>query len=163
MSVTQRFGSVLLLSGLLGGCNSPDGPELAVPKTDVEKPATATAKLETARVESKQAVAAVREYGHAEKAEFVAGLRKELAETQAELDALAAQAEKVDEARKAEARATLEAARLKWRNAVKAAEDAERATESDWDEVKTSARNAYGDFKASVTSTRQWMSEKIAP
>ena len=105
----------------------------------------------------------MREYAYAEKAEFVAKMKKELVSTQEELDRLGAKVDGASGAAKADAKVKLAAVREKWAQAKKQLDGAETATESNWDDVKNGFKQSYADLKDSFNKTRQWLSDKIAP
>jgi hypothetical protein len=42
-------------------------------------------------------------------------------------------------------------------------DQAENATESTWVDVKTGFKESYAGLKDSIATTRQWLSDKIAP
>jgi hypothetical protein len=119
--------------------------------------------LEKAKAETKEAAQAMRDYAYAEKTEFVDRMGKELVSIQEELDRLGTKVDKASGAAKADAKVKLQTARDKWAQAKKQLDQAETATESSWDDVKTGFKQSYGDLKDSFDKTRQWLSDKIAP
>jgi hypothetical protein len=141
------------------GCTSKDGRSAAAPKQQ----GSAAVQLDKAKAETKQAAQAMRDYAYAEKAEFVDRMKKELVSIQEELDRLGAKVEKASGAAKDDAKVKLQAARDKWAQAKKQLDQAETATESSWDDVKTGFKQSYADLQDSFTKTRQWLSDKIAP
>lgn len=157
MKTARLLAGGVLALGLVPGCASTDRESPGDSKT------TAAARLETARVETQEAKRAVQDYALTQKAEFVAEMKKSLAETQAELDRVSRTVENIEAAKKEEAQKALDAAREKWDRAKKELDTAENATEANWDEVKRGVRRSYAEFKDSVADTRLWMSEKIAP
>ena len=159
MRHTILVAMVLSVAALAVGCTSKDGKSAVAPKQGE----TAAVHLDKAKAETKEAAQAMREYAYAEKAEFVAKMKKELVSTQEELDRLGAKVDGASGAAKADAKVKLEAVREKWAQAKKQLDRAETATASDWDNVKTGFKQAYADLKDSFDNTRQWLSDKIAP
>jgi phage host-nuclease inhibitor protein Gam len=111
----------------------------------------------------KEAAQSMQDYTYAQKAEFVAKMKKDLAEIQEELDRLSAKVDRSSGAVKADAATQLEAVREKWAQAKKQLDQAGSATESSWDDVKGGFKNIYGELKDSFDKTRQWISDKIEP
>jgi hypothetical protein len=155
-AVILVVGLVLFFTGHIG-CSSSDAKATA----EWEKGATAAVKLEKAEVETKEAAKASQDYAYARKAEFVAKMKKDLADIQAEIDRLSARVDKSSGAAKADAKTRLEAVRQSWAQARKRLDEAEGATESTWDDVKGGVRKSYGEVKDSFEKTRDWMSGKI--
>jgi hypothetical protein len=114
-------------------------------------------------VKAQEAKKAVKDYAYAQKAEFVAEMKKDLAKTEQELDQLSAKVEKSTGAAKADAKLKLDALREKHAQAKQRIDEAEGATEDTWDEVKASSRQSYEDMKKSFDETRQWVSDEIEP
>jgi hypothetical protein len=144
----------LVATGLTVGCAS---------RTAEAPGETAAAKRDKVRTETKEAAQATQDYLYTQKAEFVAKMKKELMETQHELDQLTAKVETLNGTAKAEAKTQLEALAKKWAQAEKLLKQAESATEPTWNDVKAGVKQSYGDLRESFDSTRQWLSEKIAP
>jgi hypothetical protein len=144
-----------LFAGLVGGCTSTDGRN--------EGGSAAAAQSDKAKMETKEAAQAMQNYAYAEKAEFVNKMKKELAAIQEELDRLTAKVDRSSGTAKADAKTKLEAVREKWAQAKKQLDQAENATESNWDDVKGGFKKSYGEMKDSFEKTRQWLSDKIAP
>lgn len=103
------------------------------------------------------------DYAYAQKAKFVEDMKKELAGIQKDLDQLSAKVDSSDSSVKVDAKAKLEAARLKWVQAKTRLDQAEGATESTWSDVKNGFKRAYDELMNSFEQTRQWLSNKIAP
>ncbi len=141
------------------GCNSRDSKSAAALKPQ----GSAAVHLEKAKAETREVAQAMRDYAYAEKAEFVDRMGKELVNIQEELDRLGTKVDKASGAAKADARVELRTARGKWAQAKKQLDQAEIATESSWDDVKTGFKQSYADLKDSFEKTRQWLSDKIAP
>ena len=82
---------------------------------------------------------------------------------QEELDRLGTKVDKASGAAKADAKVKLQTARDKWAQAKKQLDQAETATASNWDDVKTGFKQSYTDLQDSFAKTRQWLSDKVAP
>jgi hypothetical protein len=121
------------------------------------------AAKDEAAAETMEAARAVADYAYAQKAEFIAGMKEELAAIERELDVLAAKAERSSGEAKARAERELATVREKWAKTDEKLQAAERASESEWDGVKGDFRQAYRDMKGSLDQTRQWLSDEIAP
>jgi Skp family chaperone for outer membrane proteins len=123
----------------------------------------AAAQRDKATAQTKQAAKAARDYAFAQRAEFAADMKKDLVEIQAELDRLSAKVGKLNGTAKTDAKTRLDTLHDRWAQAKKQLDRAEDTTESAWDEVKDSFNKAHGELKESFDSTRQWLSDKIAP
>lgn len=141
------------------GCRSRDGKSAVAPKQGE----SAAAHLDKAKAETKEAAQAMQDYAYAQKAEFVAKMKRELASIQEELDRLGAKVDRASGTAKADAKVRLEAVREKWAQTKKQLDRAESTTESTWDDVKNGFKQSYTDLKDSFDKTRQWLSDKIAP
>jgi hypothetical protein len=151
---------ITVLAALAARCTSTEGASSAgaTQKTD-----TSAAQLDKAKAEAKATVQTLEDYAYGQKAEFVARMRRELAEIQADLDRLATKVEHGSGEAKADAKAKLAAVHEKWVQAKKQLDLAESATESSWEDVKGSFKKSLDDLKDSIDKTRQWLSDKIAP
>ena len=143
----------------VAGCKPPDTK--AAPVLDQQK--AATIQLEKAKVETKQAAEAIADYTYAQKDQFIATMKKELENTQAELARLTTQVENGTQTLKADATIRLDLARAKWMRARDELKQADNATNSTWEQIKGGFKSAYGEMHDNVAQTRQWLSEKIAP
>jgi outer membrane PBP1 activator LpoA protein len=150
--------SFLLVAALAVGCTPTDEKSAVGPEEG--KPA---AQFDKAKTEMKEAAQSMQDYTYAQKAEFVAKMKKELAEIQEELDRLSAKVDRSSGAVKAEAATQLEAVREKWAQAKRQLDRAGSATESTWDDVKGGFETIYGELEDSFDKTRQWVSDKIEP
>lgn len=113
--------------------------------------------------DAKDAAQDMKDYSYAQKAEFTAKMKLQLAEIKGDLDALEAKIEKSSEAVKLEAKPQIKALREQEALLNKQLDAVENATESTWEEVKKGSRNAYESFKEGFQKSRQWVSDKIAP
>jgi hypothetical protein len=151
--------ALLSLAALAVSCTSKGKESAAEP----QQGETAAAYLDKAKVESKEAARAMQDYSYAQRDEFVAQMRKELADIQVELDRLSAMVDGASGVAKTDAKAKLEAAREEWVQAKTQLDRAESANESTWDSAKGTFRKSYGDLKDSVEDARRWLSDKIKP
>jgi predicted nucleic acid-binding protein len=159
MRHTNLVLTTLLAAGIAVGCASTDATSGGGPSPR----GSAAAQVEKAKTETKKAAQAMEHYVYAQKAEFVDLMKKDLAGIQEELDRLAAKVDGSSGAAKADAQTKLQALREKWFQTKQQLEQAESATESTWDDVMASFKTSYGELKASFDSTRQWLSDEIAP
>jgi cytochrome c556 len=136
---------------------------LAAITTGCDRPATTSQQLDQLQEKTAEAARDMKDYTYAQKAEFTAQMRRELAEINRNLDQLAARIEKSSDAAKAEAQPKLQVLRDQAAGLNKQLVEAENATESTWDSVKAGSRKAYEELKDGFNQARQWVSEKIAP
>jgi uncharacterized protein involved in exopolysaccharide biosynthesis len=136
---------------------------LAAITTGCDRPATTSQQLDQLQEKTTEAARDMKDYTYAQKAEFTAQMRRELAEINRDLDQLAAKIEKSSDAAKAEAQPKLQVLRDQAAGLNKQLVEAENATESTWDSVKAGSRKAYEELKDGFNQARQWVSEKIAP
>ena len=148
MKHTSLFFTVLSAVALITGCNKAETTSQRIDK--VEEKTAATARD-------------MKDYTFAQKAEFTAAMRSQLAEINKELDLLGAKIAKSSDAAKAAAEPKLQALREKAAQLGKRLDEAGTATESTWDSVKTASKQTYSDLKDGFNQSRQWLSEKIAP
>lgn len=129
------------------------------------KPETTSQQLDKVQADTKQAAQELKEqdYTYAQKAEFTAKMKAQLAEINKDLDQLAAKVANASDAAKAEAQPKLQALREKADQLGKQLDEVGNATESTWDSVKAGAKKAYGELKDGFNQARQWVSDKIAP
>jgi ABC-type transporter Mla subunit MlaD len=133
------------------------------PSSGAPQDSASAFQLGKAKAASLEATQAMGDYAYARKAEFVADMNKELGEVQDNLNLLAAKADRASGAAKADAKDQLAAVRAKWTKTKQQLDQAENATESTWNDVKSGFKESYAGLKDSVDTTRQWLSEKIAP
>jgi hypothetical protein len=153
------MSAFLTAAAVAGGCTAKDGKS----GVTTNPGGGAEASLDKVKVETKEAAQAMRDYAYAEKAEFVGKMKKEMIATQEELDRLGAKVDTAGDSVKADAKVKLAAVRAKWVQAKAQLERAESSNESTWDDVKFGFKQSYVDLKDSFNSTRQWLSDKIAP
>jgi uncharacterized protein involved in exopolysaccharide biosynthesis len=130
-----------------------------------DKPQTTSQQLDQLQQNTAAAAQDLQEkdYTYAQRAEFTATMKAQLAEINRDLDLLAAKIEKSSAAAKAEAQPKLQALRDNAAQLEKQLAEAGKATESTWDSVKASTKEAYADLKDGFNQARQWVGEKIAP
>jgi len=120
-------------------------------------------QIEKVAQETKEAAEEMKDYTYAQKAEFLENMRNQLAGINRDLDQLAVKVENSSDAAKAEARPKLEALREQTARLTRQLDDAQNATESTWDDVKSGFKKGYSELKDGFNQTRQWVSDKIAP
>lgn len=128
-----------------------------------EKPKTATQDIAKVQAKTAEAVADMKDYTFAQKAEFTASMQRQLAEINRDLDALDAKVANATLPVKAEAKPKIEALRLQAAALAKQLDLVKDSNESTWDSVKAGTKKAFEDLKDGFNSARQWVSEKIAP
>ena len=128
-----------------------------------EKQQTTSQKLETVKIETKQAAQDMKDYTFAQKAEFVEKMQGQLEALNKDLDQLAAKIDSSSDAVKAEAKPKLQALRDQAARLNKQLDEAKNATESTWDSIKSGFSKGYEATKDGFNSARQWVSDKIAP
>lgn len=126
---------------------------------------TTAQKLDQLQAETKAAGQDLQEqdYSYAQKAEFTAKLKSQLAGINQELDQLAAKIAGASPAAKAEAEPKLQALRQQAAKLNTQLDETQNATESTWETMKTTSKKAYDELKDGFTQARQWVSEKVAP
>jgi archaellum component FlaC len=98
-----------------------------------------------------------------EKSAFVEKVEKELADAKVELDQLAAKAETMSDDAKEETQLKLAAAREKWQQTKEQLGQGKNATNDTWGDVKDGIEKSSREMNNSLTSAREWLSDKIAP
>jgi len=127
------------------------------------KEGTTAQQLDQLQAKTAAATQDLQDYTFAQKDEYTAQMRSQLAAISQELDQLAAKIEMSSDAAKAEAKPKLQALRAKADQLKKQLVEAGNATATTWDSVKAGSKQAYGELKEGFTQARQWVSEKIAP
>lgn len=148
MNIKAWLITLLSIAAFVPGCN---------------KEQTTSQQIETLKTETKEAAQDMKDYTFAEKAEFTARMKAQLAEINKDLDALSAKIEKANATAKAEATPKLKALREQEAQLNKQLEDLQNATESTWESVKSGTKKAYEALKEGFQQSRQWVSDKIAP
>ena len=133
------------------------------PTNGTQQDSAAALQLGKAKAATVEAAQAMADYTYARKAEFVAKMNKNLGVLQDDLNLLAAKVDDSGGAVKADAKAKLEVVREKWAKTKQQLDQAENATESTWNDVKSGFGESYAALKDSFDTTRQWLSQKIAP
>ena len=128
-----------------------------------DKEPTTSQQIDKVKTETKEAAQDMKDYTFAQKAEFTAQMKGQLAAINKDLDQLEAKIEKSSDAVKAEAKPKLQVLRDQASQLNKQLEDAGNATESTWDSVKSGTRKTYDALKDGFQQSRQWVSDKIAP
>jgi outer membrane murein-binding lipoprotein Lpp len=138
----------LSAAALMAGCN---------------KEKTTSQQIEKVTTETQQAAQDMKDYTFAQKADFVKDMQAQLDKLNQDLDQLSAKIESSSDAVKAEARPKLQALRDQATQLNQQLADAQNATESTWDSVKSGFQKAYAATADGFQSARQWVSDKIAP
>jgi len=134
------------------------------PSYDVSNNAGTNApQFEQVKKETKEAAQTAKDYAFAQKDEFVAKMKADLADLNRQMDALGDKIEKSTGPARDEAKAKLQALRDQSSDMNKKLEDVKSATESTWDDVKAGFRKGYNDMKDSFKQARQWVADKISP
>ena len=128
-----------------------------------EKQQTTSQQIEKVKTETKQTAQDMKDYTFAQKAEFVKTMQGQLDALNKDLDQLSAKIDSSSDAVKAEAKPKLQALRDQVAQLNKQLADAQNATESTWDSVKSGFSKAYDATKDGFNQARQWVSDKIAP
>jgi capsule polysaccharide export protein KpsE/RkpR len=150
----------LLAAALAAGCTE-EANAAITPPTPVA--IAAAARLDDVKAETKEAARAIDEYVFAKKVEFVSNMKNELTAIQVKMDQLALETDRTSGEIKDDAKARLETLRAKWSDTKARLELAERANESDWEDMKAGFRQSQADLAASFDTMRQWLSDKIEP
>ena len=145
------------LALLTVGCTSTDEASRS------QQGETAAADLDQVNAESREAARAMQDYSLAQRDEFVATMRADLAGIEEELDRLSAKVDGASDVAKTDAEAKLESVREKWAQTKSQLDEAESATEATWDSARNSFGESYDDLMDSFDESRQWASDKIEP
>ncbi|HWN95391.1 MAG TPA: hypothetical protein VNT99_10195 [Methylomirabilota bacterium] len=120
-------------------------------------------KTKDAAQANKNLTQAKKDYAYAQKAEFVAEKQTQLAEIDRDLLVLSNKVETANDATKADAKPRLQILRDQSARLNKQLDEANSATESTWESVKSGSSKAYDDLKDGIVNARQWASDKLAP
>jgi len=145
------------LALLTVGCTSTDEASRS------QQSETAAADLDQVNAESREAARAMQDYSLAQRDEFVARMREDLAGIEEELDRLSTKVDEAGAGAKTDAQAKLESVREKWARTKNQLDQVESAAEATWDSAKSSFRESYDDLQDSFDESRQWVSDKIEP
>ncbi len=118
---------------------------------------------EKVKEETKAAADSAKDYAFTQKTEFIAKMKRELAEINIQIDKLSEKAGKAGEAGRDEAKSKLQALRDQAAKLNKQLDEANNVAESKWNDFKTGFNKSYSDMKDTFKQSRQWLSEKIAP
>jgi len=122
-----------------------------------------SAQRDNMKEETREAIVATKEYAYAQKAEYAAKIRAEMADLNKELAQLSTKIEGSSASAKAEAQIKLQALREKMARLNEKLDGVQGATESTWEEVKAGVKTGYDEVKDSFKQAREWFSDKIAP
>jgi hypothetical protein len=140
--------TIFATAALAAGCN---------------KDQTTEQQLNKVQADAQQTAEDMKDYTFAEKADFVTAMQAQLTKMDSDLDALSAKIASSSDAVQAEAKPKLQALRDQSAQLKQQLADAQNATESTWDSVKTGTKKAYASMAQGFTNARQWVSDKIAP
>ena len=132
------------------------------PSTD-DSTKTAADQLDKVKTETKEAAKSMKNYAYAEKAEFIAAMKAQLAKINKDMDELDARMEKASDAVKADAKPKIQALRDEASELGRKLDEAGNATESTWDAIKQGTQNTWDALEKDFQKSRQWLSDKIAP
>jgi chromosome segregation ATPase len=124
---------------------------------------TAAQQIDKVQTETKQAAQDMKDYTFAQKAQFVKAMQDQMTALDQDLDKLTAKIDGSSDEIKAEAKPKLQTLRDQAASLNQQLADAQNATESTWDSVKTGSQKAYAALQNSFMESRQWLSDKIAP
>jgi len=124
---------------------------------------TTSAQFDKVKKETKEAAQDMQDYAYAQKTEFVEKMQVQLTGINRDLDQLAAKIDKANDAAKAEAKPKLQALRDQAAKLNTQLDQAKKAAESTWDEVKAGFKKGYSELKDGFNQARQWVSDTIAP
>ncbi len=137
------------LTFLITGCDRPNNNTTQAPaRVEVQPPATSPA---------------IQDYTYAQKAEFTAAMRTQLADINRDMDQLESKIENSNDTVKAEAKTRLQSLRSKATQLERNLDGVQETTESTWDSFKAGSKTAYVEVVEGLTQARQWVSDKIAP
>jgi phage host-nuclease inhibitor protein Gam len=124
---------------------------------------SASDQIDQLQADTRETAREVQDYSYEQKDEFTEAMRNQLAEINREIEQLAAKIESSSDAVKAEASPKLEALREQSAALGRQIDKAGDATESTWESVKSGTSKAYDSLKDGFQTSRQWVSDKIAP
>ena len=159
MENTVRIMTFLLVGAFTVGCKAETNASPSKSKLDEN----VSEQRENAKQATRKAAQAMEKYGYARKEQFVHSMKKELADVEKDIDRLTAKVDSSTGAVKAEAKDKLEAVRLKWNKAREQLDEAESATEDNWDNFEGEFRKANGELKSKLDDVRVWLAKKIMP
>jgi uncharacterized membrane-anchored protein YhcB (DUF1043 family) len=155
---TNRVITFLLVVGLAIGYTTTEG-QATEPKHRKES----TAQRGKAKPEKKDKAQTKQDLAMAQNAEMVDRMKSELYEIQQDLNRLSATVDRSSGVAKTNAKAKPEVVPDKRAKAKPQLDQAESATESTWDDVKSGFKKSYGELRDSIEKARQWLSDKVEP
>jgi hypothetical protein len=152
--------AAVLLFSSIAGCDFFSGKSNAEKSLDKLQ-----AKLVEAKEEKKEAAKekAQSDYTYAQKMLFVNAMKKELSDTQEEMEQLSEKVARSNSSAKLNAQKRIDTLREELELTKIKIEEAQNVDESGWEDVKTGFRKAKENLKKSFENTRQWLSDKIEP
>lgn len=158
MRQTNRLITFLLVAGLAIGYPTTDG-QAAGPKHRKE----AAAQRGKVKSEAMKKGQTEQDLAFAHNAEMADQVKGELYEIQKDLNRLSATVDRSSGAAKTNAKAKPAGVPDKRAQPKPQLDQAESATGSTWEDVKTGFKKSYGELRGSVEKARQWLSDKIEP
>jgi hypothetical protein len=128
-----------------------------------ERKETNSPELVKLQKEVKEAVQATKDYTAQQKANFVNKSKTDLAEIEAELNALTAEIKSARKDAQDEANARLQRMRDKASELDRQRESLKKSGEPAWNDLKGSFTKSTDDLKNSIKDARRWLADKIAP
>jgi predicted nucleic acid-binding Zn-ribbon protein len=120
-------------------------------------------QLDDVRTESKADAQDMKDYAYTQRSDFVAKMQSQLDALNADLDRLSLSIENSSAEVKEDAKPKLRALRNQAARLHKQLDEAEKATETTWDNSQAGSEKTFASLKADFQQTRQWASDKIAP
>jgi hypothetical protein len=122
---------------------------------------TVTKQMDKAQAATKEATEQIKDYTFAQKSEFVAQMKVQIAELNKSLDELSTKIAGSTDAVKAEAEPKVKALREQSTKLTKQLASVTTATPSTWDGIKADSEKAYGSLKDGFSQASDWVAEKI--
>ena len=153
-----RIVLFLVIGVVSTGCNKSTEKDSKAQSDD-----SAAAQRERAMTATKEAAQSVQDYAYAQKGEFVAAAKRQLADIQAETARLGTAIDQSTGPARAAAEAKLEVVNEKLAAATAQLDRAQAAPEAAWQDVQNGYRTAHTDLRDSFDETREWLSKQIEP
>jgi hypothetical protein len=128
-----------------------------------EQPTVAPAAFAKADQDLQVAAQGLDDAPFAQREAFVARMRLQLDRLNADLDGLSHQVEQARGTAQAEAAARLAALRTQSLEVEQRLQGSSASDASGWNDFKSGIRTGYGELTQGITTTRQWLSDQIAP
>lgn len=149
-----------LMIGSIASCDFFSGKSNAEKSLDKLQAKLVEAKEEKKEVAKEKAQS---DYTYAQKMLFVNAMKKELSDTQAEMEQLSEKVARSNSSAKLNAQKRIDTLREELELTKIKIEEAQNVEESGWEDVKRGFGKANDSLKKSFEDTRQWLSDKIEP